>query len=50
MDKEKHRQEIEILKQQNKVSEDKIDYLKDMERRLKAMVIEWRKTDDKDQW
>ena len=48
MDKERHRQEIEILRQQNKVSEDKLIYLKDMERRLKAMVIEWRKTDDKD--
>ena len=48
IDKERHRQELEILKQQNKISEDKIFYLKDMERRLKAMVIEWRKTDDKD--
>ena len=48
MDKERHRQEIEILKQQNKVSEDKWIYLKDMERRLKAMVIEWRKADDKE--
>ena len=48
MDKERHRQEIEILKQQNKISEDKLVYLKDMERRLKAMVIEWRKAEDKD--
>ncbi len=48
MDKERHRQEMEILKQQNKVSEEKLVYLKDMERRLKAMVIEWRKADDKE--
>ena len=48
MDKERHKQEIEILKQQNKISEDKLIYLKDMERRLKAMVIEWRKAEDKD--
>ncbi len=48
MDKERHRQEIEILKQHNKVSEEKLIYLKDMERRLKAMVIEWRKSDDKE--
>lgn len=48
MDKERHKQEIEILKQQNRISEDKIAYLKDMERRLKAMVIEWRRADDKD--
>ncbi len=48
MDKERHRQEVEILRQQNKISEDKLVYLKDMERRLKAMVIEWRKATDKE--
>ena len=48
MDKERHRQEIERLKQQNRVTEEKLAYIKDMERRLKAMVIEWRKTTDKD--
>lgn len=48
MDKEKHSQEVEKLKLQNKISEDKIVYLKDMERRLKAMVIEWRRAEDKD--
>ena len=46
--KEKHLQEVEKLKHQNKISEDKFSYLKDMERRLKAMVIEWRKAEDKD--
>lgn len=48
MDKERHRQEIERLKEQNRVSEDRLAYVKDMERRLKAMVMEWRKADDKD--
>jgi DNA mismatch repair protein MutS2 len=48
MDKERHRQDIEKLKQQNKISEDRIAYMKDMERRLKAMVIEWRKAENKD--
>lgn len=48
INKEKHQQELEILKQQNKLSEEKLLYLKDMERRLKAMVIEWRKTDEKE--
>ncbi len=48
MDKEKHLQEVERLKHLNKISEDKLAYLKDMERRLKAMVIEWRKAEDKD--
>ncbi len=48
MDKELHKQEVEKLQEQNKISADKISYLKDMERRLKAMVIEWRKAEDKD--
>jgi DNA mismatch repair protein MutS2 len=48
LNKEKHLQEIERLKHQNKISEEKFAYLKDMERRLKAMVIEWRKAEDKD--
>ena len=48
LNKEKHLQEVEKLKHQNKISEDKFSYLKDMERRLKAMVIEWRKAEDKD--
>jgi len=36
LDKEKHQQQIELLKQQNKVTEDRIVYLKDMERKLKT--------------
>ena len=36
------------MQEQNKISAEKIDYLKDMERRLKAMVVEWRKAEDKD--
>ena len=48
LNREKHDQEVERLKHQNKLSESQLLYLKDMERRLKAMVIEWRKTDDKD--
>jgi DNA mismatch repair protein MutS2 len=47
LNKEKHQQEVERLMHQNKVSEEKSAYLKDMERRLKSMVIEWRKTEDK---
>ena len=48
MDKERHQQEMELLKQKNKISEEKIVYLKDMERRLKAMLVEWRRAEDKD--
>ena len=47
IDKEKHHQQIELLKQQNKISEEKFLYLKDMERKLKSILIEWKKTDDK---
>lgn len=47
MDKEKHRQQVEILKQQNRISEERITYLKETERKLKLMINEWRKTEDK---
>jgi DNA mismatch repair protein MutS2 len=48
LNKEVHQQEMEKMAMQNRIAADKIIYLKDMERRLKAMVIEWRKTEDKD--
>jgi len=48
LNKEKHQQQVELLKQQNKITEDRIAYLKDMERKLKQMVIEWKKSEDKD--
>ncbi|PZR22545.1 MAG: DNA mismatch repair protein MutS [Citrobacter freundii] len=47
MDKERHRQQVELLKEQNRVSEERIAYLKDMERKLKQMLIEWRKEENK---
>ena len=45
--KEKHQQQLTILKEQNRVSEERISYLKDMERKLKHLTVEWRKSDDK---
>lgn len=48
MDKERHRQQVEILKQQNKITEDRIAYLKDMDRKIKQILLEWKKTDDKE--
>lgn len=45
--KELHKQEMERMQEQNKIAAEKIDYLKDMERRLKAMIVEWRKAEDK---
>ncbi|HWJ89461.1 MAG TPA: hypothetical protein VNR87_00035 [Flavisolibacter sp.] len=47
IDRERHRQQVEVLKQQNKVTEERIVYLKDMERKLRTMVMEWKRTDDK---
>jgi DNA mismatch repair protein MutS2 len=49
LNREKHQQQVELLKQQNRFREDQLTYLKEMERKLKAMVIEWRKTDNKDE-
>ncbi|MBW7890675.1 MAG: DNA mismatch repair protein MutS [Chitinophagaceae bacterium] len=41
--REKHSQQVELLKYQNKVSEERIAYMKDMERKLKQIVYDWRK-------
>jgi DNA mismatch repair protein MutS2 len=44
MNKEQHRQQVELLKHQNKVTEDKIVWLKETERKLKQMVVDWRRS------
>ena len=44
---ESHKQEKEKLELQNKINEEKLIYLRDMERKLKAMVAEWKKAEDK---
>jgi len=49
MDKERHRQQVEVLRQQNKITEDRIAYLKDMERKLRQIVLDYRKAEDKTQ-
>jgi DNA mismatch repair protein MutS2 len=49
IDKESHRNQVELMKQQNKISEERLSYLKDMERKLKALVLEWRKAENKDE-
>lgn len=46
-DRERHKQEVELLKQQNTITEDQISYLKDMERKMKQILLEWRKAEDK---
>lgn len=46
-DKERKQHEYTLQKLQNKIREEEIQYLKDMERKLKQIVIEWKRTDDK---
>lgn len=46
-DKERVQQQYNVLKLQNKIREEEIQYLKDMERKLKQIVVEWKRTDDK---
>ena len=43
--KEKHSQQVELLKQQNRITEDRLAYLKDMERKLKQIVMDWKKAE-----
>lgn len=47
LDRERHRQQVEILKNQNKIAEDRLVYLKDMERKLKQIVLDWKKAENK---
>ncbi len=47
MNRERHRQQVELLKEQNRISEERIAYLKDMDRKLKQMLVAWRKEEDK---
>ncbi len=36
INKEKHHQQVELLKHQNKITEDRLAYLKDMEKKIKT--------------
>lgn len=48
LSKEKHRQQVELLKHQNKITEEKMSNLKETERKLKQIVLEWRKAENKE--
>ena len=39
LDKELHKQQVELLTQRNRISEEKLAELKDLERKLKSLVI-----------
>lgn len=47
LDKEKHQQQLELHKEQNKIAVERILYLKDMERKLKQLMLEWKKEENK---
>jgi len=48
INKEKHLQQVEVLKQQNRITEDRIAFLKDMERKLKQLVFDWKKAESQE--
>jgi DNA mismatch repair protein MutS2 len=49
MNKERHIQQVELLKNQNKITEERLSYLKDMERKLKQIVLDWKKSENKNE-
>ena len=49
MHRERHEQQLELLKQQNRITEERIEYLKEMERKLRQIVFDWRKAEDKNE-
>ncbi len=49
LSKEKHNQQVELLKHQNKVTEERIENLKETERKLKQIILEWKKTENKEE-
>jgi DNA mismatch repair protein MutS2 len=47
--KEKHQQQLQILQEQNKISAERYGYLKEMERKLKQIIFDWRKAENKEE-
>lgn len=46
-DKERLSQQYNTLKLQNKIKKEELDYLRDMERKFKQIINDWKKADDK---
>lgn len=49
MNREKHIQQVELEKHRNKITEERLTYLKEMERKLRQIVFDWRKAEDKNE-
>jgi DNA mismatch repair protein MutS2 len=47
--KEKHQQQMQILQEKNKISAERYSYLKEMERKLKQVIFDWRKAENKEE-
>lgn len=47
LEAEKHRQQVAIMQEQNRFSAERLAELKDLDRKIKQLLIEWRKADDK---
>ncbi len=47
IDKEKLSQHYHTLKLQNKIKKEELDYLRDMERKFKQIIHDWKKTENK---
>jgi DNA mismatch repair protein MutS2 len=47
--KEKQQQQLQILQEQNKISSERYGYLKEMERKLKQIIFDWRKAENKEE-
>jgi len=46
-DKERLKQHYDTLKLQNKIKKEELDYLRDMERKFKQIIHDWKKAEDK---
>ena len=49
MYKRQHHQQISLLKEQNRVAEEKFAYNKDMDRKLKQIALDWKKSEKKEE-
>ncbi|MFM2139552.1 MAG: hypothetical protein RJA57_1859 [Bacteroidota bacterium] len=49
MDRERQQQQVKLLREQNRISEERMAWLKDMERKLRQLLQEWKKADNKAQ-
>lgn len=45
LDREKHLRQVELLKLQNKITEDRMTWLREMERKLKQIISDWKRAE-----